>query len=337
MPNRAAEVASAAGVAAGAVAIGIAGQRRQARRENERAERVFRLHPEEPAAAGIRRLARGQIDLAIEQLRQGIDRDPAEAVHQARKALKRCRAVVRLARGELGDEVYRRENAAFRDTGRRLSGTRDSEVMVETLEALCAGHDDEIRAGTFEGLRAQLLSEKRAATERLHDDSALIEETLADLEAARTRVAGWVLDDDAVEALVPGLERVYRRGRRALGEARDEPTDEALHELRKRAKDLWHGAQILRPVAPKRMKKLGRRAHEVSDLAGEDHDLAVLRTEAHRRWRCFENREALTALDGLIERRRAALQPEAIAAGKRIYRAKPGAFSRTVRSRAQAL
>jgi hypothetical protein len=84
------------------------------------------------------------------------------------------------------------------------------------------------------------------------------------------------------------------------------------------------------------MKKLARRAHDLSDLVGDDHDLAVLRDEAHRRPQCFEDPEALTALDGLIDRRRGALQSKAIAAGKRIYQEKPGAFARRMRRRARA-
>jgi hypothetical protein len=34
------------------------------------------------------------------------------------------------------------------------------------------------------------------------------------------------------------------------------------HELRKRAKYLWCAAQIVRPAAPKKMKRIARRAHE---------------------------------------------------------------------------
>ena len=47
------------------------------------------------------------------------------------------------------------------------------------------------------------------------------------------------------------FERIYRRGRRAQRSAADEASTEAIHELRKRAKDLWHAAQVLRPVGPK--------------------------------------------------------------------------------------
>jgi hypothetical protein len=44
------------------------------------------------------------------------------------------------------------------------------------------------------------------------------------------------------------LRRIYRRGRKAMQHAQADPTNENLHEWRKRVKDLWHAEQILRPA-----------------------------------------------------------------------------------------
>ena len=82
---------------------------------------------------GVRRIARDQLDMSIERLEGHTDEDLGTAVHETRKSLKRMRATVRLARDELGDEAYRRENIAFRDAARRLGGARDSQVLLETL------------------------------------------------------------------------------------------------------------------------------------------------------------------------------------------------------------
>jgi hypothetical protein len=67
------------------------------------------------------------------------------AVHEARKDLKKLRAVLRLVRDDLGDAVYRSENVRFRDAGRMLSGARDAHVRVETLAALRERFDDASR------------------------------------------------------------------------------------------------------------------------------------------------------------------------------------------------
>jgi CHAD domain-containing protein len=98
--------------------------------------RRFGLREGERVSGGFRRIACGQLELAIERLEGRTDEQLGTAVHETRKSLKRLRATVRLARDELGDEVYARENSAFREAGRRLAGARDSRVLLETLDAL---------------------------------------------------------------------------------------------------------------------------------------------------------------------------------------------------------
>jgi CHAD domain-containing protein len=242
--------------------------------------RAFRLRRREAVAAGIRRIARGQIDAAVERLEGRSDEEPGVAVHEARKGFKRLRATVRLARGELGDGAYRRENVAFRDAGRRLAGPRDSQVLLETLDGLCERFPAELDAASLERFRAGLVVEHEAAQRRLRVHPATPGDVVVDLRAARLRVGRWRLGTDGFEALAPGLERIYGGGRRALRAARATPTDEHFHEWRKRVKDLWYAAQILRPAEPRRMKKLAARAHGLSNLLGADHDLAILRERA---------------------------------------------------------
>jgi hypothetical protein len=114
-------------------------------------QRRFRLGDGERVPDGVRRIARGQLDMSIERLNGDTHENLGTAVHETRKSLKRLRATVRLARDELGDEVYRRENVAFRDAAGRLGGARDSQVLLETLDALIDRHPD---AAPVRGLRA---------------------------------------------------------------------------------------------------------------------------------------------------------------------------------------
>jgi CHAD domain-containing protein len=293
----------------------------------------YRLRRDEEAADGVRRVARGQLDLAAEQLETGTSPrgDLDGAVHETRKAFKRLRALVRVSRDALGDEAYRRENTIFRDAGRRLSSARDAAVMVETLDDLRERYDDELDDRAFAGLRQALASEAAAASRALSRDRTTVDEVQGTLEAAGRRLGGWPLPDDGGLAMLePGFERIYRRGRRALKAARKDTDTESLHELRKRAKDLWHAAQVLRPAAPKRMKKLARRAHALSDVVGEDHDLAVLRGAARERQETLGPGE-LALLEGLVARRRRRLQRKALAKGRRIYARKPAKLAKLVR------
>ncbi|HEX7298095.1 MAG TPA: CHAD domain-containing protein [Solirubrobacteraceae bacterium] len=328
--------AVAAGVVAsgGALAAGKLVRDRAAERAQRRRTR-YRLRPDDGAADGIRRVARGQLELASDRLTHSARKEIGEAIHEARKSLKRLRAVVRLARDPLGDDVYRGENRTYRDAGRGLSDVRDAQVIREALDALTERYRDELPEGAFAGLRASLDAEAAAAHERVRDDGAATDDLVATLDAARHRVATWPLPEDGGwGTLAPGFERIYRRGRRALRAARRDPSTENLHELRKRAKDLWHAAQVLRAADPKRLKRLGRRAHALSDRLGDDHDLAVLLDAARERAVALAPGE-LALLRALVDRRRARLRRDALACARRVYARKPRAWARRL-SRALA-
>jgi CHAD domain-containing protein len=290
-------------------------------------QRRFRLGDDERVPEGVRRIARGQLGMSIERLEGDTEEDLGTAVHETRKSLKRLRATVRLARDELGVEAYRRENVAFRDAGRRLGGARDSQVLLETLDALIDRHPDEAPPAQFEHFRRTLVGRHGAAQRRLHQGDA-VAEVLGELGRARARVGDWQLEREGLDALAPGFKRIYRRGRRAYRSARQEPSTENLHELRKRAKYLWYAAQIVRPAAPKKMKRIARRAHELSDLIGEDHDLALLAQRANERRDRFSDETAAGELAALVDRRRAELQRAALELARRLFRKKPRKVAR---------
>src|SRR5918996_391117 len=158
-------------------------------------ERQFRLRDGEWVLDGVRRVARGQLDMSIERLAGDTDEDLGTAVHETRKSLKRLRAIARLARDELGDEAYRRENVAFRDAGRRLAGARDSQVLLETLDALTDRYPEQAPPERFERFQRTLVGQHGAAQRRLHERPA-VAEVLSELRKARARVGDWHLERD---------------------------------------------------------------------------------------------------------------------------------------------
>jgi CHAD domain-containing protein len=279
---------------------------------------AYRLKDGEPLPDGIGRVARGRIDHAIDELRGESDSTPEEAVHEARKDMKKLRALLRLVRGELGKSGFAHENACFRGAARKLSGARDSDVMLETLRGL------ELPAGL--GWELRKLIQAQRENDGAGDRQAAARDAVAILEEARTRVDEWPLRQDSFDAVAEGLERTYRRGRRDFRAARDEPTVEALHEWRKRVKELWYHHTLLRSLWPPVMAAIGDEAHELSDRLGDDHDLAVLADWAG------EYADPGPEFFEAVKAKRAKLQEEAFAQGARVYAEKPSAYLRRVRS-----
>jgi CHAD domain-containing protein len=326
----------AAGTVAGAGAALAAAKAALDRRNGHDADepsRKYRLRRKETPVQGLRRIAQGRTRDALQQLRQESEEDTAAAVHEARKDLKKLRSVLRLVRDELGDDVYRRENTRFRDAGRELAGARDAEVKLETLQSLIARFDGRLTEDALAPF-AKALEEERQRESRL-DDRGVLERAVAEIEAGEAAVDDWPLRADDWSLIEPGLERAYRRGRDRFADVRKEASDEAVHEWRKRVKDLWYQLRIVRNAWPKVLDETADQAHELSDLLGDHHDLAVLRDDA------LERRELLA--DGELERVLAAiserqdeLADKAISLGHRIYAEKPKAFVRRLQSYWQA-
>jgi CHAD domain-containing protein len=109
-----------------------------------------------------------------------------------------------------------------------------------------------------------------------------------------------------------------------------QPGDEQLHEWRKRVKDLWYASQIVTPAAPKRMRRFAKSAHHLSDLLGDDHDLAVLKSYVDDHPYYFTHDSQRLALRAAIGRRREQLQREALALGPKLYQQSPKKFVRSV-------
>jgi CHAD domain-containing protein len=274
--------------------------------------RAYRLESGEPLPEGVARIARGRIDHAVDELRGKTDSTPEQAVHEARKDMKKLRALLRLARGELGERTYAREDACFRDAARELAGARDADVMLATLKAL------ELPDGLGWELRKRI--QDGHSEQRSEGREAAASGAVAILEAARGRIDDWPLERDSFAALSEGLERTYRRGRREFKEARAERRTEALHEWRKRVKQLWYHASLLKCAWPPVMTAFAGEAHELSDRLGDDHDLAMLAG-----WVAEHVGHEAELVDA-VEDRRARLQTDALALGGRLYAEKPSAY-----------
>jgi len=185
-------VAASAALAAGGVITARTAVRNRVASRRRREARRYRLAPDETAADGLRRVARGQLELATELVRGDHGKDRAEAVHETRKALKRLRALIRLSRDALGTDLYRSENVAFRDLGRSLSGARDTDVLIQTLDGIAERFADELPPGAWTRFRHALQTEREAAPVEGPAQTAAGALTEAD-----PRVARWPLPEQA--------------------------------------------------------------------------------------------------------------------------------------------
>ncbi|MBW3599850.1 MAG: CHAD domain-containing protein [Planctomycetes bacterium] len=282
---------------------------------------AYRLRRKESLEEAIRRIAAEQIDKALAEIEdKALDR--VETVHQVRKRCKKLRGLLRLARPEF-ENMYQRENACFRDAARTLSAARDADVLIETLSKLAEHFKEQTDESSVAGTRAALERNRRQRLEENGDLSARLEQFTETMREARRRSAAWSLNDGGFSAIAGGVEKTYRRGRRAMRAAYADPTAERFHEWRRRAKYHGYHMRLLRNLWKPEMTVRREACDEFSDLLGDEHDLAVLRATLQSGNLEIEDDRDVEALIGLIDRRRVELHAAARPIGERLFAEKP--------------
>ena len=280
----------------------------------------YRLEPGEGVADGVRRIVAEELDTATDGLRKGAAGTPEErdtAIHEARKSLKKTRSALRLVSADLKPKTRTNESAAMRDAGRRLSGARDAQVMLDTLAKVAKTAVPPPPVEEVRSLQRELEERRDALAAQLEGDAGLLGDVAGELEAIRDRVADWRLRDQGFDSVVAGVDVLYVRGRGAMRHALKNGDDEAWHEWRKRVKDLWYAGRILQPVAGTQFAGTVEVADELSDVLGNHNDLAVLLDAAG-------DRDGLRAA---IVAQRDALRRYAAPLGRQLYAERPRAFA----------
>ncbi len=161
-----------------------------------------------------------QIDEACRHLSGG--HPSGTHIHDARKAIKRSRATLRLVRDALPDRTYRLANETLRDAARPLSGVRDGRALIDSLDDVVVRERLEPRESM--SLRRALRQELRDLRRKMERDDRTFQRTLASLRAARNRVArsgldpcGWPLAPERIGKIA---ERAHRLSNR-LGDDHD--------------------------------------------------------------------------------------------------------------------
>ncbi len=287
----------------------------------------YQLTRDESIAGGLRRIITEEIDSACSHLSAKNRENRDEAIHEARKCVKKLRGVVRLLMPGMG-EAGKRENMALRDTGRRLAEFRDAAAMIETVDDLAKNCADDPAAKDLAAVRAILAMRLNESGNR-SDLASAARQVLRDLRGFKRRADTWLEGEDGFGMLARGLRASYRRGRKALARARKEETALSYHELRKRVKEHWYQVRLLESLgggASAREKRL----KDMQECLGEDHNLVLLRQTLANEPARFGDREALAGVDRLIGKYQATLREKAMAHGKELYASKPGAFIRHI-------
>jgi CHAD domain-containing protein len=252
------------------------------------------------------------------------DRD--KAIHEARQAFKRLRALVRLAKPPLGSD-FAAENRRWRDAGRLLSGSRDTTVLLESFDKLVADRGAELPPDAVGFLRA------RIAAKGVEADATHVEENvrcvLVLLDDAEASVAELEWPNGKI-ALLRGFHRGQKRLRRDWKDACKEAGVDALHSWRKRVKDQSAQLRLFRRVMPDDFRVRRNVEKETAELLGDEHDFWLLAEHLRAESIPSDFSGIRDLLLGDIEQRRSALRQKAFEKGEDFSSQKAKAFARAI-------
>lgn len=204
--------------------------------------------------------------------------DDPEAVHQARVATRRLRSDLRTFAALVDPEWADGLRDELRWLAVRLGAVRDADVLLDRLREKVA----RLRAGDRQ-IASRLLDRlewdhERAGAElmvALRSPRYLeLLDRLADAAGA-PRLVPAADAAPAHELLAHLAAAPWQRVAAAVDALSDDPSDAALHDVRKRAKRARYAAEAVAPVAGKPAKRLARALAAVQDVLGEHQDAAV--------------------------------------------------------------
>jgi CHAD domain-containing protein len=205
-----------------------------------------------------------------------IGEDP-EAVHQARVATRRIRSTLRTFSKLLDEEWTDRLRDDLKWLADLLGQVRDTDVLLERFEDHLAELPAE-DAKVGRRLLAKLSDQRDHARRRLlgamaQEKYAVLLDDLVAAAAAPALLPGG--DRAAVEVMPPLVTKPWKKLRKEVRKAGDDPPDEVLHQIRIRAKRARYAAEAVEPVFGKPAEDFADAIADLQDVLGDHQDAVV--------------------------------------------------------------
>jgi CHAD domain-containing protein len=288
---------------------------------------AFRLKQGASISREIRRIVLKQLELAISELHTVGDPQSDDAVHDARRRVKKIRAIIRLVRPVL-DKTYRVVDRDLSTVSRLLAPVADGRGIIETLTEIEQRYPTVMSKRTLAAASAGVLR-NGARADRHAQAGGILKIAAGTLRSERSRVKRWHIRREGFRAIAPGLENSYRRARRMMIATWSKPKPSNFHTWRRYVKDHWFHIRLLEGRCGNHLLSYEGRIEALDGILGEYHNVILLRdvlvTDAS-----LPREEAARCLR-VVARYQRVLRRHAELLGARIYTERPGRFVRRVR------
>ncbi|MEM7543128.1 MAG: CHAD domain-containing protein [Pseudomonadota bacterium] len=225
---------------------------------------------------GIERVAHEEIDTAITHLtaRSG---DAGLHVHEARKSLKKLRALIRLVRGH-DKRKFQTNNQAFRSLAHALSQWREADVAHKTAQAFCARSRNKANIHRWRLICRALRPNHNGVLSSCKEMRRQSLPIVSAFNSAKRHlsIGKSKKKTNDFELIRQGVRAVHRQMLRDFQATKDGLSPDASHEWRKSTKYHWYHIRLLERAMPRVLKPYRLKLEKLGEILGEEHDLADL-------------------------------------------------------------
>jgi CHAD domain-containing protein len=204
--------------------------------------------------------------------------DDPEDVHQARVATRRLRSDLRTFRDLLDHDWTQALRQDLKSLGHDLGAVRDTEVLLDRLRARVERLPDGDRDAGKRIVQLLLQRWDEARTKLCDTLGSTGYAELLDrlVEAAHEPALEPAATEERAADVLPSLVRApWDKLRKTVEELPDDPSDEALHDVRIRAKRCRYAAEAVAPAVGKQARTFAKAIAEIQDVLGEHQDAVV--------------------------------------------------------------
>ncbi|MFZ1100129.1 MAG: CHAD domain-containing protein [Steroidobacteraceae bacterium] len=268
--------------------------------------------------ARVRHSAQKDLEAALRLLHASARESFGEgSVHAVRKHVKRVRSLLRIVPRTNGRHRLKRVKSCLREVSNALADLRDAQVLLRAVDGFRA--DVGISRTTRLKLRALVRTRLRAAVGK-HRPADLRRWLAKRLKKASRLLRGWSPTESA-EAFRQECRRLYERGRAAMELAVQRPADDdALHQWRKRVKDLLHVYELTLSARHSATRVILSRIRALTQVLGRDHDLAMLQAAVTSNLAHALSTGEPRTIHRVVSTKRRRLQRRAFELGARVYK-----------------
>jgi CHAD domain-containing protein len=249
------------------------------------------------------------------------------SIHEARKNIKKLRAVLRLIRHEIGVEKYRQLNTFYSETGQKVALLRDDTSMVELLENFKVNiKSPELQKVIQKSIRlAKKKREKEFADFFKNKKGNQLNKTISGKTGALRQAN---IQGNPEVFILQSVGKVHSDTIKRMKQAEKEGTNEAYHNWRKQVKYLMFQMMILRNAWPLFFEAYIAELDKLQKLLGNLHDLNILNNYVVQGDLLTLDKKQKEALLSYIYPHRANLKKQTHTIGKLLFAESSPAFSK---------